>query len=196
MPRIETGWEHQLAYRQRFSRGFRLLGCAVFLAGAMLAASPVLLTAGELVETERTVAVLGGLLASAGLALLLARRGKLFDREEQTVTFWQGFGWRWHEAVYDLRGFANLVVRPGFHPSEPWEVSLGGPSGERLTIFRLPHESAAQRAASEIAGFLNLPIVLAPPEPPPEPANNADAAAPVTAAEPLPATPVEKSGVP
>lgn len=195
MPRIETGVEHQLAYRQRFSRGFRLLGCAVFLAGALLAGSPLLLDA-EPVETARTVAVLGGLLASLGLALLLARRGKLFDREEGTVTFWQGFGWRWHEAVYDLRGFTNLVVRPGSDPTGLWEIGLGGPSGERLTIFRLPHETAAQRAAREIAGFLNLPIVLAPPEPPPDPTASGDSGPPASAGGPAQASPVEKTAVP
>lgn len=187
MPRIDTGLAHQLAYRQRFSRGCRLLGCIAFLAGGMLAASPLLLTAEAAShETAGVVAVIGVLLAALGLVLLFGRRGKLFDKEEGTVALWWGVGPRWHEDIYELGEFSQIIVRPPSDHAGPWQISLANAAGEALPLFRLASETAARVAAEEVAGFLNLPLVLAPPEPPSPPA---EAEAPSTASAGKPALP-------
>lgn len=213
MPRVDTGLPHQLAYRQRFSRVCRLLGCAVSLAGGMLSASPLLLADAEAPsQAARTAAVFGALLASLGLLLLLGRRGKLFDKEERTVAFWWGVGWRWHEEVYDLRPFTQLVVRPAGEFAASWQISLADPAGEQLPLFHLPSEAITRVAATELASFLGLPIALAPPEPPPSEgptaaATASDPAASVTAASataaqavasvgPAPTAPPERAAAP
>ncbi len=167
MPRIDAGQEHQLAYRQRFNRPCRLLGCAALLAGVTMAVSPLLLAAAAgRAETVRAMAALGGLLMALGALLLFGRRGKLFDRAEGTITFWHGLGWSWRETVYDLRAFTILVIRPSLEPAGPWRLALSNAAGEQLVVFYLPSETAVRTAAGEIGGFLNLPIILAPPEPP------------------------------
>ena len=199
MPRVDTGLPHQLAYRQRFSRGCRLLGCAVFLAGGMLAASPLLLADAEAPsQAARTAAVFGALLASLGLLLLLGRRGKLFDKEEGTVAFWWGVGWRWHEEVYDLRPFTQLVVRPAGEFAASWQISLADPVGEQLPIFHLPSETITRVAATELASFLGLPIALAPPEPAPSegPTVSAAAVQAVPPVAPTAAAPPERAAAP
>jgi hypothetical protein len=208
MPRVDTGLPHQLAYRQRFSRGCRLLGCAIFLAGGMLAASPLLLADAEaLSQAARTAAVFGALLASLGLLLLLGRRGKLFDKEERTVAFWWGVGWRWHEEVYDLRPFTQLVVRPAGEFAASWQISLADHVGEQLPLFHLPSEAITRVAATELASFLALPIVLAPPEPPSsegptaaatasEPAASATAVQAVPPVAPAATAPPERAAAP
>lgn len=203
MPRIDTGREHQLAYRQRFSLGCRLFGCALLLAGAVMGASPLLAAGAEPSQAGRTIAVVGVLLAALGLAIVFASRGKLFDREEGTITFWYGVGRRWQETVYDLRSFTTLVVRPDFEREGSWELSLESPSGESLHLFRLPNESAVRIAATEIAGFLNVPIFLAPAAAPPEtaaadPASEEAASLPDAGSPPLPvaSAPLPPAGQP
>lgn len=171
MPRIDTGLPHQLAYRQRFSRGCRLLGCACLVAGAMLISAPWLAPETDLSPAElRGCMLLGAAAAALGVALLFGRRGKLFDKQQGTLALWWGVLRPWRQSVYDLQSFTMLVVSPD-RVAEParWQIALGTAAGERLTIFELSRESAARIAVAEIAGFLGLPaIVVAPAAPPAE----------------------------
>jgi len=165
MPRIDSGLSYQLAYRQRFSRVCRLFGCAAFVAGAMSMSVPWLLPDADASASAMRASLSFGVVAAAlGVALLFGRRGKVFDKQEGTLTFWWGVLRPWRQTVYELSDFTLLAICPN-RLEEPtqWQIALDTASGERLTIFELTRESAARIATAEIAGFLGLPaIVLAP----------------------------------
>jgi hypothetical protein len=168
MPRIDSGRSYQLAYRQRFSRVCRLFGCAALVAGAMLMSVPWLLPdANASASAMRASLSFGAIAAALGVALLFGRRGKVFDKQEGTLTFWWGVLLPWRQTVYELSDFTMLAICPD-RLAEPtrWRIALDTADGARLTIFELARESAARLAVAEIADFLGLPaIVLAPAAP-------------------------------
>ncbi len=167
MPRVETGLPYQLAYRQRFHGGCRLLGFGMLLMGLVVGVANGLLPAEHI--SPRTLLAsyaFAALSAAGGTLLLLGRRGKLFDNLAGTATYWWGLPWPIGRTVYNLRAYGALGIEARGDREPPgWRVFLHGPRGARLVVFDLQELSTAQFAAGQIAGFLSLPIVnlLAPP---------------------------------
>jgi hypothetical protein len=163
MPRIATRHAHKLAYRQRFSLGVRMLGCLVMLAGAMLLAAAL----AEVVKGSHSKSVwvmlsLGLVLVAGGTPLFLGERGKLIDREARTLTCWRGAFWRLFRTHYDLQPYQAVgVQRHDDAGQSRWSVELWNAQGERLEVFDLASEEAAQVGARQVARFLSL--MIAPP---------------------------------
>lgn len=162
MPRIETRRPQQLAYRQRFSRPMRWLGCIGLIVGLLVIVSPW----GHRSRPgshSLVIAAGGFLLTLVGIGLVWGRRGKLFDREAGTITFWWGAPWAFARTSYELAGFQSLVVAPYEQRGEQrWQIALLTAEGERLDLFDLTDAVAAQRAAQEIGQFLELTIQAIP----------------------------------
>ncbi|HUY88751.1 MAG TPA: hypothetical protein VMV10_08460 [Pirellulales bacterium] len=175
MPRIDTRSPHQLVYRRRFHRAWRLFGCATLLAGSLVASAPWLAPAVDSSpQAIRASVLLGGMAAALGAVLLLGRRVKAFDKDESTLNVWWGVLVPWRQAVYDLPAFHVVLLGPlDAGEASRWQVALGGAEGEFLTVFELPRETAARAAANEIAAFLGWPVALLPAPPPPSPEEGA-----------------------
>ena len=168
MPRIETRSPHQLVYRRRFHRSWRLLGCTCLLAGSLLAAAPWLAPAIDSApKAIRASVLVGGMAATLGLVLLFGRRVKAFDRDERTLNVSWVVLVPWRQAVYDLPQFHVVLFGPlDAGEASRWQVALGGAEGAFLPVFELPRESAARAAAHEIAAFLGWPVATLPAPPP------------------------------
>ena len=161
MPRIETRRAHQLAYRQRFSRPLRWLGCAGLLVGIFLTMAPWM-ERDRPVDTSTRISAGALLLIATGAILLWGRRGKLFDREAGTICFWWGAPWVLARTTYELAAFQSLVVAPYEHGGRlRWRVALLAAEGERLDLFDLPDADVARQAAERIGRFLTLPVEIA-----------------------------------
>lgn len=177
MPRIETRSPHQLVYRRRFHRVWRLFGCACLLAGSLVAAAPWLAPAIDSSPGAiRASVLLGGTAAVLGLLLLFGRCVKAFDKHERTLTVSWGVLAPLRQAIYDLPVFDVVLfglVDAG--EASRWQVALGGAEGAFLTVFELPRESAACAAANEIAAFLGWPVfkLQGPPASAPESSDHA-----------------------
>lgn len=161
MPRINTQRAHELAYRQRFSRPVRWLGCAGLLLGVLLISAPWLLR-NRWQNGPAKAAGLGVLLTVAGGALVWGRRGKRFDRQAGTITFWWGAPWALARTSYDLAAFQSLAVASHEQRGRlRWRVAFLTGDGERLDLFDLCDAVSAQRAAEQIGQFLSLPVLPA-----------------------------------
>ncbi|HEX5442562.1 MAG TPA: hypothetical protein VFW87_01980 [Pirellulales bacterium] len=160
MPRIETRRAHELVYRQRFSRPVRWLGCAGLLVGLLLVLAPWLPRSGPGGRSTKTAAA-GVLVAVFSAGLVWGRRGKRFDREAGTVTFWWGAPWAVGQTSYELAAFPSLAAAPYEHGGRlRWKVVLLTSDGERLDLFDLADEAAARSAAEQISQFLTLPVEI------------------------------------
>ncbi|HJT34743.1 MAG TPA: hypothetical protein VJ783_22135 [Pirellulales bacterium] len=168
MPRIETRQAHQLAYRQRFSRPVRWLGCAGLMTGVFLALMPWIFRSRPGDASTRTSA--GALLLTAVSAgLWWGRRGKLIDREAGTISFWWGAPWALARTTYELAAFQSLVVAPHEEGGRLcWRVALLAADEERLDLFDLSDAASAQQAAERIGQFLSLPVKVLDAPPPAE----------------------------
>lgn len=159
MPRIETRRAHQLAYRQRFSRPVRWLGCAGLMAGVFLMLTPWM-SRGRPAASPRTSAA-GLLMIVVGAGLLWGRRGKLIDREAGTISFWWGAPWALARTTYELAAFQSLVVAPREEGGRlRWRVALLTGDEERLDLFDLSDAASAHQAAERIGQFLTLPAKI------------------------------------
>lgn len=176
MPRIDTRSPHQLVYRRRFHRAWRLLGCASLLAGSLVAAAPWLAPAiDSSPKAIRASVLVGGTAAALGLVLLFGRRVKTFDKHAGTLVVSWGVLVPCRQAVYDLPAFYVVLSGPiDASDASRWQVALGGAEGAFLPVFELPRESAARAAAHEIGAFLGWPVALLP-APPPDSATAPDA---------------------
>lgn len=161
MPRVETGQPHQLAYMRRFHRVVRLLGCAMFFMGLMVAVvprfgrGPQATPAGPLA----TLAI-GPAAAVVGVVLLFGRRGKLFDAAAGTLTEWWGAPWPVWRRRHALTEFHALSIEAADDGSAPrWRVELHGSQGTKLRIFELADLATARTAAGQIGTFLAVPIL-------------------------------------
>ena len=160
MPRIDSGLDHQLVYRRRFNRFWRLLGCAMLLAGLSAAIAPWLApAAGVSQQALRASTLLGAVAAAVGIVLVFGRREKRFDKAAGTLAIGWGVIVPLEQEIFELQRFHVLLLGPiDASEASRWQVALGGAEGERLVLFELPRETAALAAAHEIAGFLSLPI--------------------------------------
>lgn len=171
MPRIETRRAHQLAYRQRFSRPVRRLGCAGLIAGVFLALMPWM-SRGRPADTSTRTSAGGFLMIAVGAGLLWGRRGKLIDREAGTISVWWGAPWALARTTYELVAFQSLVVAPHDEGGRlRWRVALLTADEERLDLFDLSDAPSAHHAAERIGQFLSFPVntaPLPPADPPPD----------------------------
>lgn len=169
MPRIATRHTHIIAYRQRFSLGVRMLGCLVLLAGTIvMAAAVVELAKGLMSQAVWLMASLGCLLVACGALLFCGERGKLFDREARTVTFWWGVVWPLWRTIHDLQPYPAIGVEPHDEAGlARWRVSLWKTGAERLELFDVASQQVAEGAARQVAAFLSLVIAPPPASPPP-----------------------------
>lgn len=176
MPRIESRRADQLAYRQRFSRPVRWLGCAGLIAGVFLALAPWL-GRGQAPGSSARTSTGGLLVIAAGAGLLWGRRGKLIDREAGTISFWWGAPWALARTTYELAAFQSLVVAPYEEEGSRlrWRVALLAADEERLDLFDLSDAASAHQAAERIGRFLTLPVKVldAPPDAEPTPGDEA-----------------------
>lgn len=164
MPRIETRRAHQLAYRQRFSRPVRWLGCAGLIAGMFLALMPWI-SRGRPADASTRGSAGGFLMIAVSAGLLWGRRGKLIDREAGTISFWWGAPWALARTTYELAAFQSLVVAPHDEGGRlRWRVALLA-ADERLDLFDISDAATAQQAAERIGQFLSFPVSTAPPAP-------------------------------
>lgn len=161
MPRIETRRAHQLAYQQRFSRPVRWLGCAGLVVGLLMILAPSL--AGSRPGKPSAKITAGGILLTViSAGLVWGRRGKRFDRETRTISFWWGAPWAVARTTYDLPAFQSLGVEPYEQRGRlRWRVALLASDGERLDLFDLPAAAPAHAAAEQIGQFLALPVQIA-----------------------------------
>jgi hypothetical protein len=162
MPRIATRHAHQLAYRQRFSVGVRMVGCLVLIAGSIvLVAAVAEVTEDSISKTAWLGVSLGCALVVVGTVLLCGERGKLIDREQGTVTRWWGIVRPWWHSTRDMREYQALSVEAyDVAGVARWRVNLCGSQAERLELFDLGSHEAAQAAARRVAAFLSLTILL------------------------------------
>ena len=168
MPRIDTGLAHQLVYRRRLNRFWRLLGCAMLLAGLSAAIAPWLApAAGVSPRALRTSTLLGTAAAAFGIVLVFGRRVKRFDKAAGTLSIGFSVIMPLEQEVFELQRFHVVLLGPlDSSDASRWQVALGGAEGDFLQIFALPRETAARSAADEIAVFLGWPVALLPAAPP------------------------------
>jgi drug/metabolite transporter (DMT)-like permease len=162
MPRVATRHAHQLAFRQRFSVGVRMLGCLLLIAGGIVLVATILKTRGpSLSGTPWLTVSIGFVLAGCGVVLLYGERGKLIDREQRTVARWWGIVRPLWYRTRDLQPYRAVVVEScGDQSAARWHVSLFADQNQPLRLFELASHEAAQAAARQIATFLSLTILL------------------------------------
>lgn len=158
MPRIATRNPHQLAFRQRFSVGVRMLGCLVLLAGSLvLVAAAAEAAKGDLLKTFWLAIALGLTLVICGAVLLAGERGKLIDSEQRTLKRWWGIVWPLWHSTRDLSTFQTVVMES--HDDGGivhWRVTLLGEQETPLELFDLSNQQAAEGATRQVAAFLSL----------------------------------------
>src|SRR5579863_10537644 len=133
MPRIATRHAHQLAYRQRFSVGVRMVGCLLLIAGSIvLAAMMVRARERSISETSWLTVSIGLAVALCGAVLLCGERGKLIDREHKTITRWWGIVRPLWRSTRDVQPYQAVVVESSEEASVTrWRVSLLGDRVDR-----------------------------------------------------------------
>jgi hypothetical protein len=165
MPRIATRNPHQLAYRQRFSVGVRMLGCLVLLAGTLvLIAAAAEAAKGDFSKTFWLAMALGIILVICGAVLLAGERGKVIDREQRTVNSWWAVGCPLWYSTRDVQTFEAVVIETYDDVGIiRWCVNLCGQHDAPLELFDLANQQAAEGAARQVAAFLALRMGPPPP---------------------------------